>query len=118
MPETITQYRTAGGRVVDSLALARQLEAQEKLVAAIIATQLGTRRPRGDKEYVLHPRGTRERLRHYLADRSYRNDSDAFHPYIHLWVRLQCMDDQDREWEQPYYALNNPDAALPLHPEY
>jgi hypothetical protein len=41
----------------------------------------------------------------------YLNDSDS--PYYTLWSRLQCIDDQNREWGQPYYALN-PGSGKPM----
>ncbi len=44
-------------------------------------------------------------------------DDSGCRPIGDAWTRLMCIDEQGREWEQPYYALNpgkGPDVCLNL----
>jgi hypothetical protein len=58
--------------------------------------------------YVQQPKGTREYLLSALRVMGANRDSDG--PIGRLMYRMHCMDDDDREWGQPYYAMH-PDQA-------
>ena len=48
----------------------------------------------------------------------YLDDStDSKHPVRRLWWRVMCIDEQNREWEQPYFVLNPARGKqIPLNP--
>ena len=54
--------------------------------------------------YVQHPAGSRDCLLGWLKSRGATNYSDG--PLGRLMRRVHKMDDKDREWGQPYYALH------------
>jgi hypothetical protein len=59
--------------------------------------------------YRQHPTGTRAWLTFELKVLGASRDSDG--PLGRLITRLCCIDDQEREWGQPFFASNpNPNA--------
>lgn len=74
--------------------------------------------------YIQHPSGTRDKMEKKLVELSNRwlkpdEPFTAFTYYLgrviddnqikclyHLSYRVMCIDNEDKEWGQPYYALN------------
>jgi hypothetical protein len=118
MPIAITLYRTGGGRQYPTLAQAEQMEREEQHVAALIREYLGSRRPTGNgDDYIQHSRGTKQAVARLLEGRSLRGDDDSNSPWRVLGFHWQCLDGQDREWGQPYYANHTPAGAVARRPE-
>lgn len=63
------------------------------------------------KEYAQHATGIRDRVATRLAALGATAD-DARQPVMTALGRLFCIDDQDREWEQPYFASHPPADAV------
>lgn len=62
-------------------------------------------------EYVQHPLGTRDRLLNWLRLSPYphpRHADDSGSPYSKAWWYYLCMDEMDRQWQQPYFATHTP----------
>ncbi len=79
----------------------------------LVAARESTLRPRpsgpgarysSGNGYLQHPPGTRTDLAGWLTDHGWNRDSQG--PIGKLGWRVHCMDDHDREWGQPYFALN------------
>lgn len=47
-----------------------------------------------------------------------RAASEGSKPLALAWSRLARIDEQGREWEQPYFAMNPPSNAAQLNPEF
>ena len=57
---------------------------------------------------VQQPRGSRAGLLSFIQRKQANRDTGG--PIGELMHRMRCMDDRDREWGQPYFAIN-PDKA-------
>lgn len=54
--------------------------------------------------YRQHPDGTKKRLFEFMKEMRAHRDSNG--PIGSLLYRAYCIDSKDREWGQPYFALN------------
>jgi hypothetical protein len=120
---TITVYEADDGsrwntpdeaRMRDVL-IADEARMRDVLIAECETFAAREMRPRPDNTdfanghgFVLQPPGARERLLAWLRAKGANRDSSG--PIGKLLWRLQCMDDLNREWGQPYFALH-PDKA-------
>lgn len=46
----------------------------------------------------------------------YLSDTSEAAPIDRAWGRLSCIDEEFREWEQPYYTTHTPTDAIKLNP--
>ena len=92
--------------------------ARDALIAECDAemAKLGIRKPPEDigftngSGYIQQPIGSRGALEAFLRAKGTNRDSDG--PIGRLLYRLHCMDERDREWAQPFFALNPPTNAM------
>ena len=60
--------------------------------------------------YIQQPIGSWWALEIFLRGKGANRDSEG--PIGRLLYRLHCLDTQDREWAQPFFALNPPTNAM------
>ena len=124
--ERISLFKTADGKTFSTPEEALEYESimrevQDFLLA--FAENEDIDFSNGD-EYIQHPSGTRDRMEKKLVELSNRwftpdEPFTAFTYYLgrlindngikclnHLLYRVMCIDNEDKEWGQPYYALN------------
>lgn len=105
----VTKYEADDGSVHDSAKAATERDELIRRCEAI-QEELGMRpRPEGasfgsGRGYVQHPAGTRKKLLEWLKMMGANRESAG--PTGRLIHRMWCIDEDDREWGQPYFALN------------
>ena len=54
--------------------------------------------------FIQHSRGTGDRIHKFLKEKGANRDTDG--PVGRLIWLWQCLDEQDRQWGQPYFAIH------------
>lgn len=112
--KTINAYETSDGRKFFDAAAARRHEAEVAEIAAVMPPRVPVD-PNGNS-YYQHPAGTRAAMLAACEASPYkhpRHADDSGSPWWPLgWSRMYCLDDNDREWGQPYFAKNPKASAL------